>query len=85
MKLITNEKAMVNKLVTGLEDGPNRRNEHYEIKNRGVVSRIEGIKLQKQGKLPGVGIIKVNGREYLRDIPPPEKSNKDNVNKKKRA
>lgn len=74
----------MNNKVIGLQDGLNGRNEHYQITGYGRVTRIEAIKLQKQGKLPGVNIIKINGVEYLRDIAPPDKSKIDNINKKKK-
>lgn len=74
----------MNNKVRGLQDGPNRRNDHYQIIGYGKVTRSKGVQLQKQGKLPEVNTVKINGVEYLRDIAPPEKSKKDNINQKKK-
>jgi hypothetical protein len=73
---------MTNKLVRGLQDDPNSRNEHYHILGRGVVPRRNAVAIKKRGGLPGVEIITRNGREYLRDIP--DRSTRDNINQKKK-
>lgn len=77
-----NLKNMTNFLVSGMQDGPNGRNEHYKILGQGIIPRRNAIAMQKRGELPGVGVIRRNGREYLRDIP--DQSVLDNVNKKKK-
>ncbi len=72
----------MNKKVKGLRDGLNGRNDNYLIVGYGKVGRVEAVRLQKQGKLPGVNIVKINGKEYLRDIAPTDNSKVDNINKK---
>lgn len=67
--------------IIGNNDGPNGRNETYKIGSRKEVSRSEAVKEVKQGKHPDAHIVKVNGREYVRDNP--DHSKKDNVNRNK--
>lgn len=67
--------------IKGKNDGPNGRNEHYDIGARKNVSRVQAVKEVKQGLHPDAHVVKVNGREYVRDNP--DHSTKDNVNRKK--
>ena len=67
--------------ITGNNDGPRGRNETYKIGNRKEVKRAEAVKEVKRGKHPGVHVVKVNNREYVRDNP--DNSKNDNVNRKK--
>ena len=64
--------------IRGNNDGPGGRNESYRIGARNHVSRTEAVKEVKQGKHPGNHVVKVNGREYVRDNP--DSSTSDNVN-----
>lgn len=67
--------------IIGNNDGPGGRNETYIIGGRKNVKRTEAVKEVKQGKHPGAHVIKVNGRQYVRDNP--DQSKKDNVNRNK--
>ena len=67
--------------ITGNNDGPNGRNESYKIGDRKNVPRLQAVKEVKQGKHPNVHIVKINGREYVRDNP--DSSKADNVNQNK--
>jgi hypothetical protein len=68
--------------IKGNNDGPNGRNESYQIGSRKSVPRTQAVKEVKQGKHPDAHVVKVNGREYVRDNP--DKSTKDNVNRGKK-
>ena len=71
---------MMTKII-GNNDGPGGRNETYKIGNRSAVKRVEAVKEVKQGKHPDAHVVKVKGREYVRDNPDNSKS--DNVNRNK--
>ncbi len=65
--------------IKGLNDGPNSRNEHYDIGRRKSVPRRNAVAEVKRGEHPDHHVVKVKGREYVRDNP--DTSTKDNVNK----
>lgn len=65
--------------IKGNNDGPNGRNESYKIGSRKEVPRTEAVREVKGGKHPDSHIVKINGREYVRDNP--DVSKKDNVNR----
>jgi hypothetical protein len=67
--------------IKGNNDGPNRRNETYDIGKRKDVPRPQVVKEIKEGKHPGAHVVKINGREYARDNP--DSSKRDNVNRGK--
>ena len=67
--------------VVGNNDGPGGRNETYKIGSRKSVRRTVAVNEVKQGKHPGAHVVKVNGREYVRDNP--DHSTRDNVNRNK--
>lgn len=67
--------------IIGNNDGFGGRNESYKIGNRKEVKRTEAVKEVKQGKHPDAHVVKVNGREYVRDNP--DHSKNDNVNRNK--
>ncbi len=67
--------------IIGNNDGPGGRNESYKIGSRDKVPRTQAVKEVKQGKHPGAHVVKVHGREYVRDNPDSSKS--DNVNRNK--
>ena len=67
--------------IIGNNDGLGGRNDTYKIGSRKNVKRSEAVKEVKQGKHPGTHIVKINGREYVRDNP--DHSKKDNVNRNK--
>ena len=69
--------------IIGNNDGPGGRNETYKIGGRQNVRRTEAVREVKQGKHSGAHVVKVAGREYVRDNPDP--SQKDNVNRNKRG
>ena len=64
--------------IKGLNDGPNGRNEQYNIGNRKNVARRNAVAEVKRGEHPDYHVVKVNGREYVRDNP--DNSTRDNVN-----
>lgn len=64
--------------IKGNNDGPNGRNETYQIGSRKEVSRTAAVREVKAGKHPDSHVVKINGREYVRDNP--DGSKKDNVN-----
>lgn len=63
--------------IKGCGDGPNGRNEHYNIGSRKSVPRRNAVAEVKRGEHPGYHVVKVNDREYVRDNPDHSKS--DNV------
>lgn len=65
--------------VRGNNDGPNGRNESYEIGSRPHVPRPQAVREVKNGRHPDVHVVKINDREYLRDNP--DGSERDNVNR----
>lgn len=64
--------------IKGKNDGPNGRNEHYDVGSRTDIPRRQMVQEVKQGKFPDNHIVKVDGREYVRDNP--DGSKRDNVN-----
>lgn len=66
--------------IKGNNDGPGGRNETYKIGSRQAVPRTEAVREVKAGKHPDTHVVKINGREYVRDNP--DSSTKDNVNRK---
>ena len=68
--------------IIGNNDGPGGRNESYQIGKRKEVPRTQAVKEVEQGKHPDAHIVKVNGRKYVRDNP--DRSTRDNVNRRKR-
>jgi hypothetical protein len=64
--------------IRGNNDGPNGRNETYNVGARHSVPRLQIVKEIKQGKHEGTHVVKINNREYARDNP--DSSTKDNVN-----
>ena len=65
--------------IKGLSDGPNGRNEHYDVGTRKNVPRRNIVAEIKRGEHPGAHVVTVNDREYARDNP--DSSTKDNVNR----
>lgn len=64
--------------ITGNRDGPNGRNETYNVGNRKNVPRDIVVAEVEKGWHPDYHIIKQKGEKYVRDNPDP--SSKDNVN-----
>lgn len=67
--------------IIGNNDGPGGRNESYRIGSRKNVRRSDAVREVKAGKHTGAHVVKINGREYVRDNP--DNSQKDNVNRNK--
>lgn len=67
--------------IIGNNDGPGGRNESYQVGTRQAVPRPQVVREVKQGMHPGKHVVKVNGREYVRDNP--DDSTRDNVNRNK--
>ena len=65
--------------VKGNNDGPNGRNESYQIGKRTSVPRAQAVREVKQGQHKDAHVYKRNNREYVRDNP--DASKKDNVNR----
>ncbi len=65
--------------IIGNNDGEGGRNESYKIGPRPKVPRTQAVKEVKAGKYSGAHVVKINGREYVRDNP--DNSKKDNVNR----
>lgn len=68
--------------IIGNNDGPGGRNDTYKIGSRKEVTRKEAVKEVKKGEHPGAHVVKVKGKEYVRDNP--DSSKKDNVNRNKK-
>lgn len=64
--------------IKGQHDGPNGRNEHYNVGPRKDIPRRLMVREVKQGKFPHNHIMIVDGQEYVRDNP--DDSERDNVN-----
>lgn len=67
--------------ITGKNDGPGGRNEHYDVGNRKNVPRRNIIAEIKRGEHVDTHVVNINDREYARDNP--DRSKADNVNKTK--
>ncbi|MDT8895497.1 DUF3892 domain-containing protein [Halomonas sp. I1] len=67
--------------IIGNHDGKGGRNDTYDIGNRKNVRRPDAVREVKRGMHPDAHVVKINGREYVRDNP--DTSKKDNVNRKK--
>lgn len=67
--------------IRGNNDGPGGRNESYKIGSRPAVPRPQAVREVKQGQHAGNHVVKVNGREYVRDNP--DGTKRDNVNRDK--
>ncbi|MFZ3581546.1 DUF3892 domain-containing protein [Loktanella sp. DJP18] len=65
--------------IIGKNDGPNGRNEHYDIGNRKDVPRRKVVAEVKRGEHAGTHVVKIGDREYARDNP--DRSKRDNVNR----
>lgn len=64
--------------IRGRQDGPNGRNEHYDIGSRKNVPRSKVVQEIQDGKHPGAHVVRINNRNYARDNP--DGSTNDNVN-----
>lgn len=67
--------------IIGNNDGPNGRNESYQIGSRKHVPRTQAVREVDQGLHPGNHTVTINGRKYVRDNP--DESKRDNVNRNK--
>ena len=67
--------------IIGNNDGEGGRNDTYKIGSRKSVPRRSAVAEVKRGDHPGAHVVKINGREYVRDNP--DNSKKDNVNRNK--
>lgn len=65
--------------IKGRNDGPNGRNEHYDVGSRTNVPRRNVVAEIKRGEHPDAHVVTVKGREYARDNP--DNSTADNVNR----
>lgn len=65
--------------IKGSQDGPGGRNDSYKIGSRSNVPRKQAVQEVKEGKHPDSHVVKINGKEYVRDNP--DNSKKDNVNR----
>lgn len=65
----------MSKKITGRGENATGGNTRYQIDNKKTISRPEGVKMVKQGKLSGYHTMKVDGKEYLRANPDSRKGN----------
>ncbi len=65
--------------IKGNQDGPNNRNETYDIGERKNVPKGQVVQEVKDGVHSGYHIYEINGQEYVRDNP--DESVTDNVNR----
>ncbi len=72
---------MIMTKIRGNNDGPNGRNESYDIGSRKGVPRSTVVREIKRGMHPGAHVVRINGQDYARDNP--DSSTKDNVNRSK--
>lgn len=63
--------------IVGRKEDDNGANTHYKLSDGRIVTRQEGVDMQKRGELPDYNVIEVNGVEYLRDNP--DTSKEDNI------
>lgn len=68
--------------IKGNRDGPNGRNETYQIGARRRVPRSQAVREVETGLHKDVHVVKINGRKYVRDNP--DSSTRDNVNRGRR-
>jgi hypothetical protein len=64
--------------IRGNNDGPNGRNETYNVGHRKGIPRPKMVKEVEAGKHPGNHVVRINGRKYVRDNP--DSTKRDNVN-----
>lgn len=55
--------------ITGIREDEKGANTHYRLSNGRIITREEGVRMCKEGKLPDYHIYPLNGVEYLRDNP----------------
>jgi hypothetical protein len=55
--------------ITGRREDEDGANTHYRLSDGRIVTREEGVRIHKNGLLPGYHIYERNGVEYLRDNP----------------
>ncbi|MBU4265743.1 MAG: DUF3892 domain-containing protein [Candidatus Altiarchaeota archaeon] len=55
---------------------------YYKLSDGRIVTREEGVRMQKRGELPGYDIYIRNGVEYLRDKP--DTHPEDNIDRQPR-
>lgn len=67
------------KRITGRHEGSTGSNTHYRLSGGEIVTRPEGVRMQKRGEIEGCHVMKRNGKEFLRDNP--NKSERDNIDK----
>jgi len=67
--------------IIGNNDGPGGRNESYRIGSRPAVPRTQAVTEVKAGLHPDAHVVRINGRQYVRDNP--DGSTRDNVNRNK--
>lgn len=63
--------------INGRRESDSGANTHYRLTTGRTVTRAQGVRLEKEGKLDGYHVMKKNGTEYLRDDP--DKSTRDNI------
>lgn len=68
----------MNKRIKGNNDGPNGRNESYTWNGK-TFTRTQMVRRVKGGLHPQNTVVKINGREYVKDKP--DRSKTDNVNR----
>ena len=65
--------------ITGRREDEKGANTHYRLSDGRIITREEGVHMNKEGKLPDYHIYPLNGVEYLRDNPDTrEEDNIDN-------
>lgn len=64
--------------IKGRNDGPNGRNEHYDVGSRTNIPRRKMVQEVKDGKFPNNHVVEINGQKYVRDNP--DGTKRDNVN-----
>jgi hypothetical protein len=67
--------------IKGNRDGPNHRNETYQIGTRKSVPRAQAVKEVQQGQHPSAHVVTIGGHKCVRDNP--DRSESDNVNRGK--
>jgi hypothetical protein len=62
--------------ITGRRESSTGGNTHYRIDGK-IIPRTDAVKRCKDGKLSGYHVVKIRGKQYLRDNPDNRK--KDNI------
>ena len=63
--------------INGRRENDSGGNTHYRLTGGRVITRPEGVRMVRKGKLSGYHVVRINDVSYLRDNP--DKRESDNI------